>query len=147
MPKAVTVARVLLGLLLIAYGVDWFYHFLPIAGELTPEGEAFLMALINTGYLFTLIKVVEITAGVLLLTGFRPRLGAALVAPIALNIALYHLLLDPNGAAAATAVVGLEAFLLWAYRDAFAPLFAAPPADSPARQPAARAAGAVAAVR
>lgn len=147
MPKLVTAARVLLGLLLIAFGVDYFYHFLPIAGELTPEGEAFLMALINTGYLFTLIKSIEIAAGVLLLTGFRPQLGAALVAPVALNIALYHLMLDPNGAGIAAALVGLEAFLLWAYRDAFAPLFAARPAEAVQEHAVPRAAAAVPAIR
>jgi putative oxidoreductase len=145
MPKPVTVARVLLGLMLIAFGADWFYHFLPFAGEVTPQGEAFLNALVETGYLFTLIKSIEVIAGVLLLTGFRPQLGAALVAPVAVNIALYHLLLDPNGALFAAPVVGLEAYLLWAYRDAFAPLFAARPAEAPARR--APAAAAVPAIR
>src|SRR5690349_19239327 len=80
MPKPVTAARVLLGLLLIAFGADWFYHFLPISGESTPRGEAFLNALVETGYLFTLIKSIEIAAGALLLTGLRPQLGAALFA-------------------------------------------------------------------
>lgn len=134
MPKPVTVARVLLGLQLIVFGADWFYHFLPFAGESTPEGEAFLTALVDTGYLFTLIKSIEVIAGVLLLTGFRPQLGAALAAPVALNIGLYHLLLDPNGALFAAPVVVLNAFLLWAYRDAFAPLFAARPVEATAER-------------
>lgn len=146
MPKPVTAARVLLGLMLIAFGVDWFYHFIPVSGQTTPQGEAFLTALVNTGYLFTLIKSIEIAAGVLLLTGFRPQLGAALMAPVALNIALYHLLLDPNGVVFAAPVVGLEAFLLWAYRDAFAPLLAARAAEAEAA-PALPRAAAVPAIR
>jgi putative oxidoreductase len=145
MPKPVTAARVLLGLLLIAFGADWFYHFLPIAGESTPRGEAFLNALVETGYLFTLIKSIEIAAGVLLLTGLRPQLGAALFAPVALNIALYHLLLDPNGILFAAPVVLLDAYLLWAYRAALAPLRAARPAEAPAER--ARPAAAVPAIR
>jgi putative oxidoreductase len=145
MPKLVVASRVALGLLLIAFGVDYFVPFIPLSPRTTPAGEAFLQALIDTGYLFTLVKGVEICTGALLLAGVRPQLGVALLAPVAVNIGLYHLFLDPNGIVPGAAVVVLEGVLLAAYRDAFAPLFSARaeltvarPASSQAALPAAR---------
>ena len=60
------VARVLLGVILVVFGV---------IGALAPEtdmgedADAFILALKDTGYLWPLVKATEITSGLLLITG------------------------------------------------------------------------------
>lgn len=125
MSKAITTARVALGLVFTVFGLDYFLHYLPDPGA-SPRGGAFLEALWVTGYMFPLIKSLEIACGALLLAGRLVPLALALLAPIVLNIALYHLVLDPGvllPLAAAMAV--LHVFLVWCHRASFAPLLEA----------------------
>lgn len=125
MTKAVTLARLAFGLIFVVFGLDYFLTFLPALGDPSPQGMAFLEAIMATGYLFPLIKAIEIGAGLLLLSGWRAPLGLVLLAPIVLNIALYHLMLDRTGLWLGLTVAVLEAFLLWAFRDCFRPLLQA----------------------
>jgi putative oxidoreductase len=125
MHRAVVIARVLLGFVFAVFGLDFFFHFLPpLPGQPSAAGNAFLEALLATGYLFPLIKGIEITAGLLLMAGFLVPLALALLGPIVLNIFLFHLVLDHSGLVLAVAIALLEAFLLYAYRDAFRGLLA-----------------------
>jgi len=132
MGRTVMIARILLGVIFLVFGIDFLYPYLP-AQQASPAGTAFLEALLGTGYLFQLVKIIEMGSAILLITGWRPALGVALVAPIVLNIALYHLILDPNGIMVGLLIAILEAFLLWAYRDAFMPLLRR--SGLPARSP------------
>ncbi len=114
-------ARYLLGGIFLVFGLDYLVHFMPEL-PFSEAGGQFLEALINTGYMFPLIKLVEVTGAILLMTPRFAPLGALLVAPIVLNIGLYHLVLDPNGGVIGAALVICEAFLLWTYRQAYQPL-------------------------
>lgn len=119
----VLVARLVLGLILLVFGLNGFLGFIPQPPA--PEaGGAFLGALAASGYVMTLVKAIEVVVGVLLLAGFFVPLAAVVFMPIAVNIFLYHAVLDPSmpGMAVAAVVFGLTAFLLWAYRGHFAPL-------------------------
>ena len=64
-------------------------------------------------------KTVELAAGLLLLSNRRVPLALALLAPVVVSIALYHLLLDRTFLGVVPVVVGLEGLLLWAYRASF----------------------------
>ena len=101
------VARYGLGLIFVVFGLNYFFQFLPMPA-VSAEGGALLGALINTGYLFTLIKVIEIVAGVLLLANRYINLAVILIAPIVLNILLFHILLDSSGLP-----MGLLITVLW----------------------------------
>src|SRR5690348_861826 len=108
-------ARISLGVISVIFGADFFLHFLP-EQPISDRGAAFLEALLKTGYLFPLIKAIEIGAGLMLLAGRGTPLALALLAPIALNIALYHVALDPNGRVIGLTAVLLECVLLAAHR-------------------------------
>ena len=60
MQKAVLGARIVLGLIFFAFGLNYFLHFIPMPEEMPPEAGAFMGALAATGYMFYLIKVTEI---------------------------------------------------------------------------------------
>ena len=73
--------------------------------------------------MFPVIKVVEVVAGVLLLLGRYVPLALVLLAPIIVNIVLFHAFLAPGGLVLATVVLLSELYLAWSYRDLYRPMF------------------------
>lgn len=121
---APTAARVLLGLVFTVFGLNGFFGFLP-QPPVPPAAGAFLGALAATGYFFPLLKATEVTAGLLLLGNRFVPLALAVLAPIIVNIVAFHAFLAPGGLPIAALVLGLELFLAWSYRDAFASVLTA----------------------
>jgi uncharacterized membrane protein YphA (DoxX/SURF4 family) len=122
MNKLQLAARILLGAIFVIFGANGFLHFLPMPAPPAAAG-AFLGALAATGYMFPVIKSIEILSGLLLLSGFAVPLALVLLAPIVINIFLYHTILDPAGAALPIVIVALGLFLAWTVREKFQPLF------------------------
>ena len=119
MQKAVLGARIVLGLIFTVFGLNGFFQFLPLP-ELSEKAGAFMGALAATGYMFPLIKLTEVLGGVMLLAGRFVPLGLTLLAPVVVNILLFHLVLDPAGMIMTVVIVVLQIFLAWAYRGSFA---------------------------
>lgn len=118
----VRTARILLGLVLVAFGLNGFVSFLPQPDLPEPAGR-FIGALVESGYLFQLTHAVELIVGVLLLIRRYVPLALVVLAPISVNIAAFHLALDPAGFIGPAALVALlNLYLLFAYRPAYAPL-------------------------
>ena len=122
--KIVVAARVLLGLVFFVFGLNFFLHFIPMQPMPGPAG-AFAGAMFATGYLFVLVKVVEVACGLLLLAGRFVPLALTLLAPIIVNIVFFHAFLAPAGIALPLVVLALELFLAWSFRDVFRPMLAA----------------------
>jgi len=112
-------ARYLLGLLLVVFGLNGFFHFIPMP-PMTPEGGAFLGALAKTGYMFPVIKVVEISFGLMLLSNRFVALGLVLFTPILLNIVLFHIFLDHGGIPMALAMVVFHGIVTHQHWGAYA---------------------------
>lgn len=130
---APTAARVLLGLIFFVFGLNGFLNFMPVPPP-PPAGGAFLGALAATGYMFPLIKGTEVVAGALLLGNRFVPLALTLLAPVIVNIVAYHLVLAPGNYPMLAALLGLEAFLAWSYRQSFRGVLTAKarPAAAPA---------------
>ena len=90
-----TVARVVLGLIFFVFGLNGFFNFLP-PPEVPEAGGRFLGALMESGYLWSVIKGTEAVAGLLLLTGRFVPLALTVLAPIVVNIVLFHIFLAPG---------------------------------------------------
>lgn len=123
--KLPTLARVLLGLIFFVFGLNGFLQFLPQPPLPAPAG-AFIGALVQSGYLMLLVKLVEVVAGALLLANRQVPLALTLLAPIVVNILLFHAFLAPGGMALPVVVTTLTAYLAWTRRAAFAPMFREP---------------------
>jgi len=131
MKYALLGARYLLGLILFVFGLNGFLNFLP-APELPAAAGAFLGALVEAGYVLPIVKFFEVVIGVLLLAGRFVPLALVMLVPISINIVALHVALDPAGGAPAYLVGLLNVALLFAHRDAFAPLLQAKtPATAP----------------
>ena len=117
--KLPAITRTLLGLVFFVFGLNGFLNFIP-QPPLPEAGGAFMGALGATGYMFPLIKGTEVVAGLLLLSGRFVPLALVLLAPVIVNIALFHAVLAPVNMGMVVVLLALEGFLAWAYRDAFA---------------------------
>jgi len=121
--KGPTAARLAMGLLFFVFGLNGFLQFLPQPAP--PEGAmAFASGLAAAPYFFPLLKGTEVMAGLLLLSNRFVPLALAVLAPIIVNIAAFHVFLAP-ALPMVVLVLGLELYLAWAYRAAFAPMLRA----------------------
>lgn len=117
-------ARLLLGAIFFIFGVNGFLQLFPLPPA--PEAaESFMGALAASGYMFPLIKGVEVVAGLMLLLGRYVALGLVLLAPGIVNILLFHVFLAPGGIVLALGILFLELYLAWSYRDLYRPMFTA----------------------
>lgn len=121
MSKLPTVARVLLGLIFFVFGLNGFLNFLPMP-PMTGKPAEFMGALAATGYMFPMIKGVEVVGGLMLLAGRLVPLALVLLAPIVVNIVAFHTVLAPPNPVTFL-VLAAEIYLAWAYRAQFRPLF------------------------
>jgi uncharacterized membrane protein YphA (DoxX/SURF4 family) len=116
-------ARVLLGLIFFVFGLNGFLHFLP---QPPPPAAIvpFVEGLTSTGYFMPVLKGVEVLAGLLLLSNRFVPLALTVLAPIVVQIALFHVLLAP-ALPMVVVLLALELYLAWTHRSAFAPMLAA----------------------
>jgi putative oxidoreductase len=116
------IVRILLGLILIAFGVNKIYAFIPLP-QPSPEASDFISSLASTGYVLTVIAVFEIVIGLLLIIKKWVPFALLLLVPLSLNILLFHLFLDVPSIGTAILVVALNGILLYKHRRKYAPLF------------------------
>ena len=74
-----------------------------------------------SGYTMNVVKVIELVAGAALIAGQFVPLALTLLAPIVINIVLFHLVLVPNYGLVVF-MLALEIFVAWSYRGAFRPM-------------------------
>lgn len=122
----VLVARVLVGLPFVVFGLQHFLNFLSMSPPPLPEQAlTFAGILVTSGYM-NVVKALEVIGGALVLSGRLVPLGLVLVTPVAVNIALFDILLVGQPALGVV-LTGLCFFLVWAYRSHFAGVFAVKP--------------------
>ena len=121
------IARLLLGLAFTVFGLNGFFHFLPQPPFPTGSpAEQFTGAMATTGYLLVVFAV-QLACGLVLLSGFFVPLALVLVAPVIVNILLFHATMAPAGLPPGVIVAVLWCVVAIRYRASFAPLFAAKP--------------------
>jgi putative oxidoreductase len=135
MTRIIPIARILLGLVFVTFSLNYFFPFLPAQDPPPANALPFIGAFVGAGYM-TLIKVIELTAGILLLSNRFVPLAATLLAPIIVGITAFHVLLVPAGIGLALGIVVLELVVAWGYRAAFAPMLRAKVTPAVASSPA-----------
>lgn len=114
------IARYLLGVPLLVFGLNSFLNFIPQPRTPMPEkAMAFAGALMNSGYMMQLIGVTFLIVGVCLVFNRFVPLALALFAPFIVNSLAFHIFLEHTGLPVAAVFFALELYLAWAYRAAF----------------------------
>jgi putative oxidoreductase len=116
--KIITViARFLLGLIFLVFGLNGFLHFIPAS---LPSGTAgqFVGALFVSNYL-VVVFLLQLISAVLLLTNRYVPLALTLLGPIIANILLFHALMSPSGLSLALVVTVLWILVFLSVRSSF----------------------------
>ena len=125
MKIVVLVCRILLGLMFFVFGLNNILHFLKMP---PPSGDALTwIGIMGAHHWMNFVGIVMVVAGLLLLVNRFVPLALTLLAPVILNILLYHALLWPHGAAPAIVALVLELVLIAVYFHSFLPLLAMNP--------------------
>ena len=121
MKIAALIARLLLGLVFLVFGLNGFLHFMN--GPL-PSGVAgqFLGALMQSHF-DLVVSAVQLAGGALLLANFYVPLGLVLLGPVIVNIFFYHLLMDRSGLIVAIVVIILWCVVAFRHRQSFSGIF------------------------
>jgi putative oxidoreductase len=117
------IARILLGLLFLTFGLNGFLHFIPMP---PPSGLAgqYLGALFVSHYLVA-VFLLQAIAGALLLVNRYVSVALVLLGPIIVNILLFHSLMAPEGLPMALVAAALWLTVFFRSRRAFSGIFAA----------------------
>ncbi len=118
--------RILLGLMFFVLGLNNILGFLKMPPPLNPDALTFV-TILHASHWMTFVGALMTIAGLLLLVNRFVPLALALLAPILVNILLYHALLWPHGAALGIVAAVLELVLIAAYFRNFLPLLAMNP--------------------
>lgn len=87
------VSKYIIGLIYFVFGLSFFFVTPP-----PPDAtiEPFMTGLMSTGYFFPFLKVTEILCGALVLSGFFAPLALIILAPITIQIFLFHAVMTPG---------------------------------------------------
>src|ERR1700691_3714568 len=90
------IARILIGLLFLVFGLNGFLQFIPM--KTLPPGLAgqFATVLMQSHYVL-FVSALQIAGGALLLVNRYVPLGLTILGPVIVNIILYHALMDLAG--------------------------------------------------
>ena len=125
----VTVPRLVLGAIFAGAALNYFWSvafgwmLMPVS--ITSQAMEFAGMIIKTGYLWPLMKGINLNAGILLISNRAPAFAVALLLPVTVIIVWFQVLLNPLPVPMATAAVEVacELLLLRAYASRYAGLF------------------------
>ena len=125
MKIAFLIARNLLGLMFLIFGLNGFLHFIPAPPPPAGIATQFLGTLGASGYM-TPVFALQLVSAVLLLANRFVPLALVLLGPVIVNILLYHALMAPAPAGLAPGIVALALWsvVFYSVRSAFAGVFA-----------------------
>ena len=117
------VSRVLLGFLYLVFGLDYFLHFIPYQPLHTGSAAALKEGLIGTGYIYPMMKTIQVIGGLGLMVNRYAPFFAVVLFPISLNVFLFHTILVPSGWLMGVLLLAPNLLLSYAYRKNYAGMF------------------------
>ena len=123
MKIAALIARNLLGLMFVVFGLNGFLHFIPQPPQAGVAAQ-FGMAL-GAAHYWEPIFALQLLGGLILLSNRYVPIGLVLLGPIVANILLFHILMDLKGIPPGLVVLLLWLVVFYSVRSAFAGIFAA----------------------
>ncbi len=127
MKYAILIARILLGLAFVVFGANILFPFMHQPPPPTPDAGTWSMIMGAHKWL-AFVGLCQVIGGLLVLVGRFVPLGLVILAPVLVNILLFHITLAGGKGIATGAILSLlEVFLLFIYRRNFYSLFEGSP--------------------
>ena len=124
MKIAALIARVLLGLMFVVFGLNGFLHFLK---QPPPTGLALqYLTVMTESHIFAAVYALQFIGGLLVLIPRTIPIGLTILGPIIANILLFHITMAPSGLPPGLVALILWAIVFYSVRANFAGVFAAP---------------------
>ncbi len=117
------IARILLGLIFVVFGLNGIHPFIPAGPMPTGNAGQFVAVLMQTHYAL-IVAFIQVIGGALLLANRYVTLGLVLLGPVIINIFLFHSLMEPKGLPLAVVVVILWFILAFQARRNLSGIFA-----------------------
>jgi uncharacterized membrane protein YphA (DoxX/SURF4 family) len=122
MKIASIIARYLLGLIFLVFGLNGFLHFIPMPPPKGVLAGQFGGAIFASHY-WVVVFGIQVIGGVLLLVNRFVPLALVLLGPVIVNIFFFHALMAPEGLPLAIVVVVLWVILAVRYKQNLAGIF------------------------
>ena len=117
------ICRVVLGLIYLVFGLDYFLHFIPYQPNHTGSAAALKDGLMAAVYFYPMMKSIQIVGGISLLTNRYAPFFAVVLFPISINVFLFHTILVPSGWFMGVLLIVPNLFLGYAYRKYYSGMF------------------------
>jgi hypothetical protein len=122
MKTLATIARYLLALIFIVFGLNGFLHFIPQPPLPSDLAQQYFTVMSKSHYLVFVFGL-QLIAGVLFLLRRTVPLALIIAGPLIVNILLFHALMDPGGIVPGLVVTALWFAIYWQFRAAFFGIF------------------------
>lgn len=126
MKIAMIIVRTLMGLLFIFASVVVLFNLVQPPAEFPSEvARKFNEGMFAPAYFIKLLKITELVCGIAFVVGRFVPLATVVIAPIIINIFMYHAFVDTSGLPVAIFLVAANIFVAYYYRKSYAGLLAA----------------------
>ncbi len=110
----------LFGIIMINGGLNKFLNYLPL------EMDKAAMDLINvfksSGWIFNLIAVIEIMAGILIIIPKTRALAAIMIFPVMIGIVFFHIFQDPANIIMSLVLLIINLWIIFENREKYMPM-------------------------
>ena len=119
---AIIIVRVLLGGLMLFASISYFFE---LGEQPVPTGDMLtvMTGFMATKYMFPLVKVIELLAGISLISGKFMKAFLLILLPISVNIFLLHAVVTKSDLPMAAFVLVANLFLIYANWNSYKHLF------------------------
>ena len=115
-----TIARYLLGVIFLTFGLNGFLHFIPMPPPTGIAGQ--FLGAIFVSRLYVVLFLLQIVPALLLLADRYVPLALTILGAIVFNILCIHIFMAPAGLPLALLVTILWFLTAWSVRSSFAPI-------------------------
>ena len=117
--KVFMVLRILLGLFILVFGLDKFFHFVPMDNSAMSEAAMGYMGGLESTKTTILVGIIEVLAGLSFLFNKYGALMALILMSISVNAVLFHATLEPATIPGSLILIVLNIAMLIGYKDKY----------------------------
>jgi len=120
--KILFVLSLLLGLMLMNSGLNKFFNYIPVPGDLPEKVLRDNEALMEISWLMPLIAVAELLGGILIILPKTRALGVLIVFPVMVGVLLTHIFVAPSGLPIALVIWAILIWIIIDNKDRYLPI-------------------------
>ncbi|MFT5956111.1 MAG: putative oxidoreductase [Cyclobacteriaceae bacterium] len=108
-------------LCLLNSGFNKFFNYMPVP-DMKAGATLLMMAFSKSGWVLSLVGIVEIVSGILFALPKYRALGAIVLLPVVVGILVFHLVQEPNGNPVGIILSALNGYIIFEKLDRYKPM-------------------------